>query len=253
MASPTDPDADSPVWCVVVAAGSGSRFGGAKQFAPLGDASVLEQSVRAAARSCDGVVVVAHPDSVGEVRDLLAGVDRVVAGGTTRSESSRAGVEVVPEQARVILVHDAARPLATPELFGRVIAEVRGGADGAVPVVPVSDTIRDLEGELVDRDRLVAIQTPQGFVAEAIRRAVATGAEATDDAALVARAGGSISFVAGESANRKITTREDLLVAEALMAARNSPGADESRSGAARADESGAEGEHTADGSGVVG
>ena len=85
----------------------------------------------------------------------------------------------------------------------------------------------------------MAIQTPQGFVAEAIRRAVATGAEATDDAALVARAGGNISFVAGESANRKITTREDLLVAEALMAARNSPGAVGS--------------EHTDDGSGVTG
>jgi 2-C-methyl-D-erythritol 4-phosphate cytidylyltransferase len=238
MDSPTDPDADPQVWCVVVAAGTGSRFGGPKQFAPLGDSTVVEHSVGVAACACDGVVVVAHPGSLREVEDLLAGVARVVPGGTTRSESSRAGVEAVPERAGVILVHDAARPLASPALFRRVIAEVRGGADGAVPVVPVTDTIRDLEGELVDRDRLLAVQTPQGFVAEVLRRAVGTRAEATDDAALVARSGGTVSFVEGESDNRKITTREDLLVAEALLAARREHTAPESAAGAVAADRS---------------
>ena len=214
-----------PVWCVLVAAGSGSRFGGAKQFATLGGRTVLERAVSVAADCCDGVVVVAHPESVETARELVdvsvPGGCRVVPGGNTRSGSSRIGVEAVPDSAEVILVHDAARPLATAEVYGRVIDAVRNGADGAVPVVPVVDTIRDTDGELVDRDRLLAVQTPQGFDAQVLRSAVAGGAEATDDAALVAASGGHIVFVDGDTANRKITTPEDLAVAGALLEVRS--------------------------------
>ncbi|MCP4436001.1 MAG: 2-C-methyl-D-erythritol 4-phosphate cytidylyltransferase [Actinomycetia bacterium] len=209
--------APARVWCVVVAAGSGRRFGAPKQFAELGGSTVLGHSVTTAAQACDGVVVVVPADEVEACRAMVPGADVVVSGGSTRSESSRAGVEAVPDEAEVILVHDGARPLATPGLFTRVTAAVDGGADGAVPVVPLADTIRDREGTLVDRDNLVAIQTPQGFVAATLRDAVRGGGEATDDAALVAEAGGTVEFVDGESANRKVTTPEDLVIAQALM------------------------------------
>lgn len=211
----------APTWCVLVAAGSGTRFGGPKQFAQLCGRSVLEHSITTARAATEGVVVVAHPDAIEQTRGLATAATVVVAGGATRSESSRLGVEAVPGDAGVILVHDAARPLATRNLFESVIDAVRLGADGVVPVVPVTDTVRDTQGELVDRDQLVAVQTPQGFSAEVLRRAVATGEEATDDAALVAAVGGTIAFVDGDPANRKITQPDDLMIAEALLGARD--------------------------------
>ncbi|MGI9578746.1 MAG: 2-C-methyl-D-erythritol 4-phosphate cytidylyltransferase [Microthrixaceae bacterium] len=213
-------DGAATAWCVLVAAGSGTRFGGVKQLAPLGGHTVLEHSLLAARVAVDGVVVVAHPEALAEIGELVGPGGVVVAGGSTRSESSRLGVQAVPDDAEVILVHDAARPLASAEVFARVIGAVRGGADGAVPVVPVTDTVRDVDGSLVDRERLVAIQTPQGFSAELLRRAVSSGGEATDDAALVAELGGTISYVEGDPANRKITHPDDLVIAEALLADR---------------------------------
>lgn len=204
------------MWCIVVAGGSGRRFGGAKQFAPLGGRRVIDRSVGVAAASCDGVVAVVPPDEQGAAVTEVPGADVVVAGGATRSASVRAGLAAVPDEAAVVLVHDAARPLASPELYRRVIDVVRAGATAVVPAVAVSDTIRDVDGGVIDRDRLRAVQTPQGFDGAALRSAHASDPEGTDDASLVEAAGGSVVLVEGESDNLKITDPHDLAVARLL-------------------------------------
>lgn len=203
------------VWTIVVAAGSGSRFGGPKQHADLGGRSVLERSLAAARVVSDGVVVVVS-GSHGEA-DGVDGADSVVIGGATRSASVANGLAAVPTRADVILVHDAARPLASPSLFERVVAAVRAGADAAVPTVPVVDTIRAVDGGTVDRERLRAVQTPQGFRAAPLRGVHADGGEATDDASLVELAGGRVVLVEGERTNIKITEPTDLAVAAVLV------------------------------------
>ena len=132
----------------------------------------------------------------------------------------RNGLAAVPADAEIVVVHDAARPLATAALFDAVIAAVRAGADAAIPGVPVSDTIKQVDGERVvetlDRSKLVAVQTPQAFRADALRKAHAAGGEATDDAGLVEANGGTVVVVPGEQANIKVTTPDDLRIAEAL-------------------------------------
>lgn len=209
------------VWCVVVAAGSGVRFGGSKQLARLGAQRVVDLAVAAAASTCDGVVVVVAPGERAEVEAgfpcTAAGTPVVVEGADTRSGSVRCGLAAVPPSARVVLVHDGARPLASAGLFRRVIDAVASGADAAVPVVPVVDTIRSTDGGVVDRSRLVAVQTPQGFRADLLRAAHAGGAEATDDATLVEAIGGKVVLVEGEPTNLKITRPHDLVVARALL------------------------------------
>ncbi len=207
-------------WTVVVAGGSGRRFGGAKQFAPFGRSTVLAESVRVAAGASDGVVVVVPLDAVtnGHLDELDA--DAVVVGGATRSASVRAGLAAVPLNVDVVLVHDAARPLATSALFRRVMEAIELGADGAVPVIPVGDSLRTTAGAPVDRDGLVAVQTPQGFRASALRSAHATEPEASDDASLVTAAGGMVVHVEGERWNFKLTEPSDLVVADAVWNAR---------------------------------
>jgi 2-C-methyl-D-erythritol 4-phosphate cytidylyltransferase len=204
------------VWAVVVAAGSGRRFGGLKQYEQIGGRTVLDRSVAAARTAADGVVVVLAAENVAAV----PGADAVVSGGATRSASVRAGLEAVPVDAAIIVVHDAARPLAGPSLWASVIEAVRSGADAAICAVPVTDTLKRVHGGVVagtvDRDGLVAVQTPQAFRAAALREAHAGGGDATDDAALVEAAGGRVVVVEGSPANVKITRREDLVVAEAL-------------------------------------
>lgn len=199
------------VWAIVVAAGSGSRFGGAKQFEDLQGRRVVDWALAASRSVADGVVLVVP---AGRTGDEFPAADAVVAGGATRAGSVRAGLAAVPADAEVILVHDGARPFASPALFAAVVAAVGDGADAAVPGVPVSDTIkRVLGGRVVatlDREELVAVQTPQAFAAAALRGAHAAGGEATDDAALVEAAGGHVVVVDGDPANTKITRREDL-------------------------------------------
>jgi 2-C-methyl-D-erythritol 4-phosphate cytidylyltransferase len=202
------------VWAVVVAAGSGSRFGGAKQYEPLGGRRVLDWSLEAARAAADGVVVVVPPERVGDAEPLA---DAVAAGGGTRSASVRAGLDAVPGDAEVVVVHDGARPLAGAGLFAAVVAAVRNGADAAVPGVPLADTLRWRTGGVADRDGLVAVQTPQAFGAAALRAAHAGGGEATDDASLVEAAGGKVVVVDGSAQNLKITNPHDLAVAEALL------------------------------------
>lgn len=195
------------VWAVVVAAGTGTRFGGPKQYEELDGRRVLDWSLEAARAACDGVVLVVPPGREGD--DERA--DTVVAGGATRSESVRAGVAAVPADAEVIVVHDAARPAASPALFDAVVAAVRAGADAAVPGLPVVDTVKRVDDgvvvETLDRSTLVAVQTPQAFRAAVLR---AARGEATDDAALVEAAGGRVVVVPGEVSNLKITSPDDL-------------------------------------------
>ena len=210
---PSPPPNPSDVWAVVVAAGSGTRFGGPKQFEPLRGRRVIDWSLAAARAACGGVVCVLPADRAG----LEAAADRSVPGGATRSASVRAGLAAVPADAAVIVVHDAARPVAPASLFAEVIAAVREGADAAVPGVAVHDTIRHADEGVVDRSRLVAVQTPQAFRAAALRAAHATDAEATDDASLVEAAGGTVVVVPGRSHNLKITDPGDLRVAAVLL------------------------------------
>ncbi len=195
------------IWTIVVAAGAGSRFGGPKQFEALGDRRVMDWSIAVARESSDGVVVVLPPD--------VAEEEGGVAGGTSRSESVRRGLAAVAKNATIICVHDAARPFANEDDFRRVIEAVVGGADGAVPAIPVADTIKvvDDTGQVMrtpPRGSLRAVQTPQAFRAEMLRRAHAGRGESTDDAALVEAQGGRVVVVDGDILNRKITTRDDL-------------------------------------------
>jgi 2-C-methyl-D-erythritol 4-phosphate cytidylyltransferase len=208
------------VWGVLLAAGSGSRFGGLKQYEDLGGKPVLDWSAETMARTCQGFVLVIPPRSVQARTDVAT---ETVAGGATRSDSVRAGLAAVPPDADVVVVHDAARPLATAALFERVVAAIGAAADAAVPAVAVSDTIKRIEGDLVvetlDRRVLVAVQTPQAFRAAVLREAHASGRNATDDAALVERMGGKVVTVEGERRNLKLTTPDDLVVARALIGA----------------------------------
>lgn len=203
------------VWAIVVAGGGGLRFGGPKQFEDLCGRRVLDWAVAAARAACDGVVVVVPVDRV------AAEGEGAVAGGPTRSASVRAGLAAVPGGVEVVVVHDAARPLAGVGLFRRVVEAVRAGADAAVPGVPVTDTVKVVEDgrvvETVDRSRLVAVQTPQAFRAEVLRRAHRAEPEATDDAGLVEAAGGLVVVVDGDARNLKLTSPDDLLVARALV------------------------------------
>ena len=205
------------VWGIVVAAGRGDRFGAAKQFARLGGATVLDRSLATTRRGCDGVVVALPPESGWSPPDAV----RAVAGGATRAASVRAALGAIPDDAEVIVVHDAARPLASPMLFAAVIDAVRAGADAAVPAVPVTDTVKRVEGdrvvETVPREGLVVVQTPQAFRAAALRDAHASGAEGSDDAVLVEQAGGVVCVVPGETRNVKITVPDDLEVVAAMI------------------------------------
>lgn len=201
------------VWSIVVAGGSGARFGERKQYLPLTGARVLDWSLRAAAAHADGVVLVVPADAADTDEP---GADAVVAGGDSRSASVRAGLAAVPADAAVIVVHDAARPVPVPEVWERVLAAVAAGADAAVPGVPVGDTLREIGGATVDRSRFVAVQTPQAFRAAALRAAHEGDPEGTDDASLVEAGGGRVVVVDGDPSNIKITTPVDLALAELL-------------------------------------
>ena len=216
------------VWAIVVAGGSGSRFGDAvpKQFLELAGLRVLDWAVAAASAACDGVVAVLPAAHLDAAPDGPGGLIISVAGGATRAASVRAGLAAVPDDADIIVVHDAARPLARTELFERVVAAVRGGAAGAVPGVAVADTIKRVDPdervvETLDRPALRAIQTPQAFSAAALRAAHAGGDDATDDAALVEAAGGLVVVVEGDPTNLKVTGPDDLVRAEAVLTRRS--------------------------------
>jgi 2-C-methyl-D-erythritol 4-phosphate cytidylyltransferase len=212
------------VWAILVAAGRGERLGTdqPKAFAKLGELPLLAEPLRRLDESewIDAVVLVA-PAGWEEPAILLAeelGCSKVracVAGGSTRADSVRAGVAEVADDAAVVLVHDAARPLLPDEVVERVIAPLSEGWDGVVPGLAVADTLKRVGAdggvaETVARDGLWAVQTPQAFPAETLRRAVVGGGEATDCAGLVEAQGGRIKVVAGDARLLKVTTAEDL-------------------------------------------
>jgi 2-C-methyl-D-erythritol 4-phosphate cytidylyltransferase len=211
------------VWALLAAAGSGERLGGTrpKAFARLGDRPLLAESLsRLEGSEWIDAIVVAAPAGWEEPSILLAEelgaakVSACVRGGASRAESVRIALAEVPHDAVVVLVHDAARPLLPPEVVERVLAPLAEGWDGVVPAVPLRDTVkrirRDAVVETLDRAELVAAQTPQAFVATALRDAVTAGGEATDCAALVESRGGRVKVVPGDRRLLKVTNQEDL-------------------------------------------
>jgi len=219
------------VWAVIAAAGEGQRLGlnRPKAFAPLGQRVLLAESVERLEETgwVDGIVVVV-PDGWEEPGILLAEelgaakVTAVVAGGATRAASVRAGVAEVPADADVILVHDAARPLVSEDVVGRVLTALNEGWDGAVPGLAVSDTVKRVENDAVvetlPRASLVAVQTPQAFSADALRHSVDGDLDATDCSALVEARGGRVRVVEGDPRLLKVTTPDDLAFVERLLA-----------------------------------
>ena len=212
---------------LVVAAGLGLRLGpGApKALRPVGGQPLLVHAVRRAqAAPSVGAVVVAAPTlEVAGVRQLVGPGVTVVAGGPSRQSSVGAALSAVPEGYPIVLVHDAARALAPPDLIEAVAAAVRAGHDAVIPVVPVVDTIKQVAESgavvaTVDRSALRAVQTPQGF-RRAVLEAAHAGAvdEHTDDAGLVEKLGLTVQTVPGDQAAFKITGPVDLLLAEALL------------------------------------
>jgi len=213
---------------IVLAAGRGERMDATfpKALLPFGGATIVGRAVElASAAASVSVVVVAPPGWEAEVHRAVDafGVDAVVAGGETRQASVRAGLAAVAADVERILCHDAARPLASPALFRRAL-EALEGWDGVVPVLPVVDTVKRVQdGRIVGtepRDSLAFAQTPQAFTSAALRdaheRAVADGFEGSDDALLLERAGYRVRAIDGERTNLKITTAEDIWLAEVL-------------------------------------
>lgn len=216
------------VAAILVAAGSGSRLGGAvpKAFAQVAGRSLLEHAAeRFIAHPRVREIVVAAPAACLERARELVPAAVVVAGGPTRQQSVALALAAVSPGCDAVLVHDVARAFVPAEVIGRVLERLDAGADAAVPTMPVSDTIRGCDpvtgalGELVDRSRLLAMQTPQGFRRDVLveAHAAADGAAATDDAALVEALGHPVLAVRGDERAFKITVPLDLALAEALL------------------------------------
>jgi 2-C-methyl-D-erythritol 4-phosphate cytidylyltransferase/2-C-methyl-D-erythritol 2,4-cyclodiphosphate synthase len=198
---------------IIVAAGSGTRFGRSKHDLVLGGKSLWRWSLDAFEEAGASEIIV--------VGDVPGGIP----GGNRRRDSVSAGLDALTSDPSIVLIHDAARPLVGVRLIAAVVAAIAGtGVDGAIPVIPVTDTIKRVEGsrigETVDRSTLVAVQTPQGFRTQALLDAHRTlpTADVTDDATLVERNGGIVVIVDGDRANIKITFPGDLAMAEAILA-----------------------------------
>jgi 2-C-methyl-D-erythritol 4-phosphate cytidylyltransferase len=219
------------VWAVLAAAGRGERLGSdrPKAFARLGGRPLLAESLERLESSdwIDQIVIAAPPDweepSILVAEEIAATkVSSAVTGGVTRSESVRLALADVPEDAAVVLVHDAARPLLPEAVIERVLAPLSEGWDGVVPALPLADTVKRVEGERVvetlSRADLVAVQTPQGFLADVLRRAVAGDvSQATDCASLVEAGGGRVKVVDGDPKLVKVTDADDLALVEGWL------------------------------------
>jgi len=212
------------VWAILAAAGKGDRLGldRPKAFAPLNDRPLVVESLERldASEWIEGIVVAAPPEweepCILVAEEVAAGkVAATVTGGESRSESVRNALAEVPEDATVVLVHDAARPLVTDEVIERVITGLADGWDGAVPALPIADAVKRVDGDAVvetlDREGLVTVQTPQAFVAAVLRAALAGDvSEAADCATLVEARGGRVRIVAGDPHLLKVTDAVDL-------------------------------------------
>lgn len=217
------------VWAVLAAAGSGDRLGAdrPKAFVRLGEQPLLAESLaRLDASEWIDAIVVAAPPGWEEPAILLAEelgcgkVSACVTGGATRADSVRLGLAEVPEEAAVVLVHDAARPLLDDAVVERVVSALADGWDGVVPALPVADTVKRVDGERIvetlPRDELRVVQTPQAFVASILRGAL-QGSGWTDCAAAVEAAGGRVKVVEGDPRLQKITDAADLERVAALL------------------------------------
>lgn len=216
---------------MLVAAGRGERFGAdrPKAFVKLGGRVLLAESLERLEASdwVESIVIVAPPEweepAILVAEELGCGkVSATVTGGATRAESVRAGVGEVPGEAAVILVHDAARPLVSDDVIERVLAPLGEGWDGAVPALPLGDTVKRVEAgavaETLDRTALVGVQTPQAFVASILREALAGDISgATDCASLVEARGGRVRVVEGDPHLIKITGTADLELVQSWL------------------------------------
>ncbi len=219
-------------WAVLAAAGRGERLGSdhPKAFARLGGRPLLAESLERLEGSdwIERIVIAAPPEweepSILVAEEIAATkVSSVVTGGETRSESVRLALEDVPEDAAVVLVHDAARPLLPEDVIERVVAALAEGWDGAVPALPLQDTVKRVEGdqvvETLARSELVAVQTPQAFVASVLREALGGDVSAASDcASLVEARGGRIKVVEGDRRLLKVTDLDDLALVESWLA-----------------------------------
>jgi 2-C-methyl-D-erythritol 4-phosphate cytidylyltransferase len=215
------------VWAVIVAAGRGDRLGldRPKAFAKLRGRPLLAESLERLDASdwIESIVVAAPPDWEEPVillaEELSCGkVVAAVPGGESRSASVRAGLAEVEDDAAVVLVHDAARPLIPEEVVDRLLTALNEGWDGAVPVLPIRDTVKRVDGgritATVDREELVIAQTPQAFVWPVLRDAAAGAGDVTDCAAWVEGRGGRIKVIPGDPRLLKITDQADLELVE---------------------------------------
>lgn len=216
------------VTTIIVAAGEGRRFGSAKQFAVLRSQPVLDYSLiefEAHPEVDEIILVVGHEESGLEYRQRYGKLVAIVTGGARRQDSVARGFERLeggPDD--IVLVHDGVRPLVGREVISRVIAKTRE-CGAAIPVIPVDDTIKETDGEVVvrtlERKNLYRVQTPQGFARKvlesALKKAQEDGFYGTDEAVLVERAGRSVAVVAGDPRNFKITSPADLKLAEAFL------------------------------------
>jgi 2-C-methyl-D-erythritol 4-phosphate cytidylyltransferase len=217
------------VWAILAAAGRGDRLGldRPKAFAPLNDRPLIAESLERldASEWIEGIVVAAPPEweepCILVAEEVAAGkVAATVTGGESRSESVRKALAEVPADAAVVLVHDAARPLVTEEVIERLMTALEDGWDAALPALPIADAVKKVEGEAVtetlDRESLVTVQTPQAFVATALREALAdptlqqTVTKSPDCAALVEARGGRVRVVEGDRRLLKVTEPGDL-------------------------------------------
>jgi 2-C-methyl-D-erythritol 4-phosphate cytidylyltransferase len=216
------------VGVIIPAAGSGTRMGGAyKPFLHLADKPLLQHCLECffQVQSIEQIVVALPPGRTAQFFSSLNDPRvKIVGGGSQRADSVRAALSALPEDFDVVVVHDAARPLITPLLVERVLAEVVKG-HAATVAIPVTDTLHEVNDESVvvatpPRSRFWRAQTPQAFPREALELAYARDADAstaTDEAGLVARGGWTVKVVPGEHWNIKITTPEDLVLAEAAL------------------------------------
>lgn len=220
----TGPDVRLATAAIVLAAGSGARFGATKQFLELAPGLRLVDAAVLAARDVTATVAVVLP--VGVSWDGPP-VSAVVPGGADRTASVRAGLAALPPDVGAVLVHDAAHPLAPAELLRAVVAAVLHGADAAVPVLPVADVVKRVgpDGSLstVGRDGLGLAQVPMAFTRRALEAAHASGTTVWEDSQSVEAVGGRVVAVPGRSDNVHVVTPEDLAVARALHAARSRP------------------------------
>jgi 2-C-methyl-D-erythritol 4-phosphate cytidylyltransferase len=211
------PSLEGSTWGIVYAAGSGTRFGGYKQFERIGDERLVDRCVASLTAVCDHVVVVLPPDTPWTGAPVAA----AVTGGATNPDSVRAGMAEVPHDASVVVLHSPSHPLASKELVRRIVDHVTEGVDGACPIAPENDVLKRLDEhgaiiETLDKRNVVSVQMPLAFRAAVLRDALAADTLGGDSQTIIERHGARVVTVLGEPTNIHVTTREELEMARWL-------------------------------------